>query len=135
MSSSSPGPTPRPPAMAGPDPVTTRRDDEHAQEATRPGRELARIDATVTGRVQGVGFRWFVLDAARRLELRGWVANAFDGSVRCVAEGPRGDLEALVAELEHGPSGARVDRVVPRWGRAAGGLADFEIRSGAHPGD
>jgi acylphosphatase len=98
-------------------------------------RDLARIDATVSGRVQGVGFRWFVLDVARRLEVRGWVANEADGSVRCVAEGPRGDLEELVAELGRGPSGARVERVVPRWGRAAGGLGRFEIRSGAHPGD
>ncbi len=97
--------------------------------------DVARIDATVTGRVQGVGFRWFVLDAARGLELRGWVVNAADGSVRCVAEGPRRDLETLLVELARGPLGARVDRVVPRWGRAGGGLGRFEIRSGAHPGD
>lgn len=102
---------------------------------TGPVGDTARIDATVTGRVQGVGFRWFVLDAARRLELRGWVANEADGSVRCVAEGPREDLQALLGELDRGPQGARVDRVVPRWGRAAGGLGRFEIRAGAHPGD
>ncbi len=62
-----------------------------------PGRshDVSRVDATVVGRVQGVGFRWFVLDAARRHGLRGWVANEPDGSVRCVAEGPREDLEAL----------------------------------------
>jgi acylphosphatase len=98
-------------------------------------RDHARIDATIVGRVQGVGYRWFVLDVARHLELRGWVANEADGSVRCVAEGPREDLEALVAELARGPSGARVERVVPRWGRAGGGLEGFEIRSGAHRGD
>jgi acylphosphatase len=100
-----------------------------------PPRDMARIDATVRGRVQGVGFRWFVLDVARELDLRGWVANEADGSVLCVAEGPREDLEALLAELSRGPAGARVDRVVPRWGRPAGGLGRFEIRSGAHPGD
>jgi acylphosphatase len=95
----------------------------------------ARIDASVYGRVQGVGFRWFVLDVARGLDLRGWVANEADGSVRCVAEGPRDTLEILLGELARGPAGARVDRVVPRWGRPAGTLGRFDIRSGAHPGD
>ncbi len=94
-----------------------------------------RLDATVVGRVQGVGYRWFVLDAARRLDLRGWVANEADGSVRCVAEGPRPALEALLGELAAGPLGARVERVVPRWGPAAGTLGQFEIRARAHSGD
>lgn len=94
-----------------------------------------RIDATVLGRVQGVGYRWFVLDAADRLGLRGWVANEPDGSVRCVAEGPRAALEELVADLERGPAGARVQRVVPRWGRASGLEGPFTIRPGAHLGD
>ncbi len=101
----------------------------------RPGSAPARLDATVIGRVQGVGFRWFVLDAARRLYLRGWVANEVDGSVRCVAEGPREALDALLRELAVGPLGARVERVVARWGPAAGAVGSFEIRSGAHPGD
>jgi len=89
----------------------------------------------VVGRVQGVGFRWFVQDAARRLDLPGWVANEADGSVRCIAEGPRPALEALLRELTVGPLNARVERVVPRWGPAAGTLDRFEIRSGAHSGD
>jgi acylphosphatase len=97
--------------------------------------DAARIDATVIGRVQGVGYRWFVLDAALRLGLRGWVANEADGSVRCVAEGPREDLETLLLELARGPMDARVDRVIPRWGRAGGEAARFEIRSRAHSGD
>jgi len=100
-----------------------------------PGAELARLDATVVGRVQGVGFRWFVLDVARGLDLRGWVANELDGSVRCVAEGPRAALEGLVEELGRGPLGAEVARVVPRWGPPAGTLGPFEIRSLGHRGD
>ena len=87
------------------------------------------------GRVQGVGFRWFVLDAARSLGLAGWVANEADGSVRCVAEGPRLALEALLRELATGPMNAHVERVVPRWGPAGGTSGLFEIRSGAHSGD
>jgi acylphosphatase len=94
-----------------------------------------RLNATVIGRVQGVGFRWFVLDAAQRLELSGWVVNEADGSVRCVAEGPRPALEELLRELAAGPLGARVERVVPRWGAAAGTHGRFEIRSGSHAGD
>jgi len=95
----------------------------------------ARLDATVMGRVQGVGFRWFVLDVARRLEVSGWVANEPDSSVRCVAEGPRPALEAFLLELARGPLNARVDRVIPRWGPPSGTLGRFEIRSGSHAGD
>ncbi len=97
--------------------------------------ETWRLDATVIGRVQGVGFRWFVLNAARSLGLAGWVANEADGSVRCVAEGPRLALEALLRELATGPVNAHVERVVPRWGPAGGIRGLFEIRSRAHPGD
>jgi acylphosphatase len=109
-------------------------DPGEAQDPRDP-REDVRIDATVLGRVQGVGFRWFVLDMARELELRGWVSNEADGSVRCVAEGPPEALQALIGELGRGPLGARVERVIPRWGRAVGGLGPFEIRSGHHRGD
>ena len=104
-------------------------------DATPRPADLARLDATVVGRVQGVGYRWFVLDAARRLELRGWVANEADGSVRCAAEGPRAALDELLRELAAGPLGARVERVIPRWGPAGGTLGQFDIRSGSHPGD
>jgi len=69
------------------------------------------------------------------LELRGWVANEPDGSVRCVAEGPPDAVEALLATLEHGPAGALVDRVDVTRGAASGTFRSFEIRSGGHPGD
>jgi acylphosphatase len=95
----------------------------------------ARVDVTVRGRVQGVGFRWFVLDAAARLDLRGWVANEADGSVRCVAEGPRVALEELVLELARGPIGADVERVIQRWGLPGDSFRDFEIRPAGHRGD
>ena len=70
------------------------------------GMSQERLDATVYGRVQGVGFRYYVVMRAMALELTGWVANGPDGSVRCVAEGPRPALEALLATLETGPAGA-----------------------------
>ncbi len=62
----------------------------------------------VTGRVQGVGFRWFVLREAQRLGLRGYAANLVDGSVEVVASGKTEALDRLEAALSHGPSAARV---------------------------
>ena len=94
-----------------------------------------RLDATVHGRVQGVGFRYLVVRRALDLDLGGWVANGADGSVRCVAEGPRPALEALLGILEVGPAGAIVDRVTTAWGPATGEFRSFEVRSGAHRGD
>jgi acylphosphatase len=94
-----------------------------------------RLDATVRGRVQGVGFRYFVLARAMDLDLTGWVANEPDGSLRCVAEGPRPALETLLGTLEAGPAGALVDRVTTAWGPATGTFASFEVRSGGHLGD
>jgi acylphosphatase len=94
-----------------------------------------RLDATVRGRVQGVGFRYIVLHRALDLELVGWVANGLDGSMRCVAEGPRPALEALLETLEAGPAGAIIDRVATVWAPATGAFSSFEIRSGGHSGD
>jgi acylphosphatase len=94
-----------------------------------------RLDATVRGRVQGVGFRYYVLRRAMGLGLRGWVANERDGSVRCVAEGPPEAVETLLGILEHGPAGSLVERVDVTRGAASGSFASFEIRSGGHSGD
>lgn len=94
-----------------------------------------RLEAVARGRVQGVGYRYFVVDEARRLALTGWVANELDGSVRCVAEGSRATLERLLASLHEGPFGARVDSVTATWSPAVGDFDGFRIRSGGHPGD
>jgi acylphosphatase len=96
---------------------------------------IERIDARVTGRVHGVGFRYFVLRDAQGLGLVGWVANLPDGSVRCVAEGARPRLEALIARLNEGPPAAIVDNVSVAWMPATGTFTVFGVRSGAHSGD
>lgn len=96
---------------------------------------LARLDATVHGRVQGVGFRYFVLRAASGRALQGWVANEPDGTVRCVAEGRRQDLEALLTVLQEGPGGARIDRVTTSWSSATGAFRGFTVRAAGHGGD
>ncbi|MGD0155721.1 MAG: acylphosphatase [Terracidiphilus sp.] len=66
----------------------------------------------IQGRVQGVGFRWYVQREATELELRGWVRNTEDGDVEVMAVGEPRDLSELRASLRRGPRGARVDRIV-----------------------
>jgi acylphosphatase len=66
----------------------------------------------IQGRVQGVGFRWFVHREASELDLRGWVRNTEDGDVEVVASGDPRDLAELRASLKRGPRGSRVDRVL-----------------------
>jgi acylphosphatase len=66
----------------------------------------------VQGRVQGVGFRWFVQREATELDLRGWVRNTDDGEVEIVASGSPEDLAELRASLKRGPRGSRVDHLI-----------------------
>lgn len=66
----------------------------------------------IRGRVQGVGFRWFVQREASELELRGWVRNTEDGDVEVVATGDTADLDELRGSLRRGPRGSRVDHVI-----------------------
>ncbi len=73
--------------------------------------ELLRLEAVVRGRVQGVGFRYYVVREARRLGLGGWVANERDGSVRAVAEGSGPELDRIEHLLRTGPPGAIVEGV------------------------
>lgn len=70
-----------------------------------------RLHVLAKGRVQGVGFRWFVRETARRHDLAGWVLNRPDGAVEVVAEGPGDAIAALRAAINEGPPGARVDSV------------------------
>ena len=65
----------------------------------------------IRGEVQGVGFRWFVLREAHRLQLRGWVSNLPDGSVEVVADGPAPLLAELQRALGRGPTAARISGV------------------------
>jgi acylphosphatase len=68
-----------------------------------------RLHVVVRGRVQGVGFRWFVNQTARSLDVAGWVRNRPDGGVEVAAEGPGDAIAELRAELSRGPDGARVE--------------------------
>ncbi|MCO8125916.1 acylphosphatase [Acidimicrobiia bacterium EGI L10123] len=72
---------------------------------------VVRRAVTVTGRVQGVSFRYHTVQQAERLGLTGWVRNHDDGSVRLEVQGPADAVAELVGWLHHGPSHARVDGV------------------------
>jgi acylphosphatase len=78
--------------------------------AVEQSRTLAKT-FRVRGRVQGVGFRWFVEKEAATLGIAGWVRNRSDGSVEVLAQGSREQLFALRAKLHQGPRAARVDDV------------------------
>jgi acylphosphatase len=103
-------------------------------EASR-GEAIGRLEATVRGRVQGVGFRYFVVRRAMELGIVGWVANNADGSVALVAEGWPDALDAFEAGLRVGPIGAVVEAVDAVRMAGTGRLERFRIRSGAHSGD
>lgn len=70
-----------------------------------------RVRLLVSGRVQGVGFRWFVREAARQHRLAGWVRNRPDGSVELEASGDDTGFRQFIEIIRRGPPGARVDDV------------------------
>lgn len=89
--------------------------------------EAVSLEVRVGGRVQGVGFRYFAHDVARRLRLGGYVTNLSDGSLRAYAEGPRDALEEFLRRMERGPAGAHVREVKSHWGQATGQYTYFAI--------
>ena len=82
----------------------------------------------IGGRVQGVGFRWFVHDAAAREGVHGWVRNLADGTVEVFAEGEVESMQRLEAALRRGPAAARVDEFTTEEHAPSGRTTGFEIR-------
>lgn len=81
----------------------------------------------ISGRVQGVGFRWFVEREARVLGLAGWVRNKQDGSVEVLAAGTNEQLNALYSKLKEGPRASRVDDVEVEQAAPLNDLKTFRI--------
>jgi acylphosphatase len=81
----------------------------------------------VRGRVQGVGFRWFVEREAHILAIAGWVRNNHDGSVEIHAQGTRDQLSGLHGRLREGPRAARVDAVEVSDAATVVGISTFRI--------
>lgn len=89
--------------------------------------EIVQLHAIVDGRVQGVGFRFFVKAAADELNLTGWVRNKWDGRVEVLAEGDRAGLENLLDALRRGPRSAYVSEVKVDWNPATQVFQRFNI--------
>jgi acylphosphatase len=91
--------------------------------------ENKRVHAVVKGRVQGVGFRYFVIETATSLGLNGWVRNRWDGNVELIAEGEKEDLERLITALRIGPRMAHVSDVACDWEEPRDEFSGFNVRS------
>ncbi|MHC1784166.1 MAG: acylphosphatase [Anaerolineaceae bacterium] len=94
-----------------------------------PTNGAARLHLTITGRVQGVGFRYFVVETAENLGLKGWVRNTWDGKVELVAEGSRVDLELLRDRAAQGPPASLVTDIQESWDSATGQFTRFYVAS------
>ncbi|HUX47687.1 MAG TPA: acylphosphatase [Dehalococcoidia bacterium] len=89
----------------------------------------AHLYAIVYGRVQGVFFRYFVRNVAKKLGLKGYVRNLASGDgVEVQAEGEKQQLNKLLEQLKVGPPGARVERAEVKWADYSQGFDDFSIR-------
>ena len=87
-----------------------------------------RLHAIIHGRVQGVSFRYFVMNCAGRLELNGWVRNRFGGTVEVLTEGKRENLENLLQDLHRGPRSSNVTKVEHEWQEVTGEFKRFRVR-------
>ncbi len=85
------------------------------------------VDMTASGRVQGVGFRFFVRESARRLGAKGWVKNMPDGSVSIHAEGDKETLDELIGRVRQGPAFGNVSGLDVEWVEPSGSFTAFEI--------
>ena len=81
----------------------------------------------ISGRVQGVGFRWYVEREAQLIGVAGWVRNLEDGGVEVMAAGSGAQLAALYEKLEKGPRAARVDRVEVEDAAPMNGYKIFQV--------
>jgi len=89
---------------------------------------IRELHAVVTGYVQGVGFRYFVVEQAQHLGLHGYVRNQANGDVEVVAQGTRPTLENLLTLLWQGPMAAQVDEVQTTWRQPTIHTSSFHIR-------
>jgi acylphosphatase len=89
---------------------------------------MARVRLLVSGRVQGVGFRFAALDEAEQLGVAGWVRNLASGEVEIVVEGREDRLRMLAAWAHLGPRAAHVSNVREEWTDFAGEFEGFRIR-------
>jgi len=85
------------------------------------------VNMKITGKVQGVGFRYYVLRQAQELGIRGWVSNKPNGDVEALAQGEKTDLEQFIFKVKEGPSFSRVEDVSLNWLNETEQYFGFEI--------
>ena len=90
--------------------------------------DIQELHSYVDGWVQGVGYRYFVVNTAVSLDLRGYVRNLSDGSVEVLAQGTRPTLERLLTMLQRGPSAAEVNEIRTDWRQPTEHLSGFHVR-------
>jgi acylphosphatase len=86
------------------------------------------LHLVISGRVQGVGFRFSAYDEAKDLALAGWVRNLPNGDVEIIAEGSRENLQMLAAWAHLGPPSAHITEVREDWAGFTGEFTEFRIR-------
>jgi acylphosphatase len=91
------------------------------------GNSNQRLHVSVSGIVQGVGFRFFVYQYGVNLDLRGWVRNRYNGEVEVTAEGSKEILDKFLELIKEGPQSAQVEDVNVEWLTASGEFPDFTI--------
>ncbi len=89
---------------------------------------MLACSVVICGRVQGVGFRMAMVDAARAREVAGWVRNRRDGTVEAVVQGEKESVERMLEWCRRGPSGSRVTGVATRELDADPALLTFDLR-------
>ncbi len=92
-------------------------------------KQIIRMHAFIKGRVQGVGFRYFVFQVAQDRDITGWVRNRRDGSVEVTAEGHQDDLNGFLADLRKGPISADVQDVDYTFTEVDGKSRKFQVRA------
>ncbi|MDP6628957.1 MAG: acylphosphatase [Candidatus Marinimicrobia bacterium] len=87
------------------------------------------VKLIVSGKVQGVSFRWFTVQAAREMGLCGYAKNLPDGTVEVIAEGTKAGLESLIKKVKQGSPFSHVENVEVDWGGLTNQFSDFNISS------
>lgn len=95
----------------------------------------SKARALISGKVQGVSFRYFTYHEALKLGLVGWVRNLWDGRVEALFQGDKSDIERMLAWCEHGPPAARVDLVEVDWAEVDGDHPGFSVRPTGNAGE
>jgi acylphosphatase len=95
----------------------------------------SRAHVYISGRVQGVSFRYYTYHEALKRGLRGWVRNLLDGRVEAVFEGEKESIDKVLEWTKSGPPAARVDSVDVEWEEPSDSLTGFNVRATAGPED